>query len=59
MFCCVPLALASQKERRQQLIILHVQNINLNEFRIFSFHSSFWMHDAKFGRNLQALEGIF
>ena len=36
MFLCVPLALASQKERRQQLIIFHVWNIIFSEFILFS-----------------------
>ena len=59
MFLCLPLALASQKERRQRLIILHVWNIIFSEFLLFTFHSSWWMQDAKSGQNVQALEGMF
>ena len=59
MFYCVPLALASQKERRQLLIIPHVWNIIFSEFLFFSFHSSCLMQDTKFKGNVWALEGMF
>ena len=59
MFYCMLLALASQKERKQRLIILHVLNTILDEFLPFYVHSSCWMQDAKFGQNIRALEGMF
>ena len=59
MFFCLPLTLASQSERRQRLIILHVCNIIFNEFLLFSFHSFCWMQDSKLGQNLRTLEGMF
>ena len=59
MFNCRLLALCSQKERRQQLIILYVRNITFCEFLFFSFHSLRWMQDAKSEKNVQALEGMF
>ena len=40
MLNCVHLGLASQKERRQHLIILHVWIIIFSEFLLFYFHSS-------------------
>ena len=40
MFHYVLVVFASQKERRQQLIILHVRNIIFTMFLLFSFHSS-------------------
>ena len=52
MFLCVPLALASPKERSQQLIIF-------GKFLLFSFHSSRWLQDSKSGQNVQAMEGVF
>ena len=55
----LPLALASQKERSQRSIILHVWNIIFSEFLFFSFHSSCWMQDAKSERNVRAFEGMF
>ena len=59
MFHCRLLALSSQKEIRQQLIILYVWNIIFCEFLPFSFHSLGWMQDAKSGKNVRALEGMF
>ena len=46
------LALASQKERKQRLIILHVLNIILSEFLPYYVHSSCEMQDAKFRQNI-------
>ena len=46
MILCLSLSLASQKERRQKLIIFHVQNTIFSEFLLFSFHSLCWMQDA-------------
>ena len=40
-FHCMPQALASQKERKQLLIILFVWNTILSEFLPFSVHSFF------------------
>ena len=37
MFCCLLLALASQKERKQRWIIFHVLNIIISEFLPFLF----------------------
>ena len=59
MFDCVPLAFASQKERRQRLTILHVWNTIFGEFLLFSFHSLCWMQNAWPGQNVGALEGMF
>ena len=63
------LALASQKERKQQWIIHHVLNIILSDFVPSSIHSSCWMQDAKCRQNIQlskvcfdiqiSLDGIF
>ena len=47
------LALASKKEIKQQLIILHVLNITLSEFLPYCVHSSCWMQDAKSGQNIR------
>ena len=58
MFHCRLLALSSQKERRQQLIVLYVWNIIFCEFLLFSFHSLGWIPDAKSGKNVWALEGM-
>ena len=33
-------------------MILHVWNIIFSEFLLFSFHSSCWILDAKFERNV-------
>ena len=52
MFCCMLLAFASLKERKQRLIIHLVLNIIVNEFLRSSVHSSCWMHDAKSRRNI-------
>ena len=52
MFCCMLLALAGQKERKQRWIILHVLNIVLNEFLLSSIHSSCWMQDANSEQNI-------
>ena len=51
-FHCVPLALASQKERRQRLIIF-------SKFLLFSIHLSCWMQDAKSRGNVWALKDMF
>ena len=59
MFCCVLLALASQKERKQRWIIVHVLNFILSEFLLFSVHSSCWMQDAKSGRNIRLSKVCF
>ena len=59
MFCCLLLALSSQKERKQRWIIVHVLNFILNEFRPFSVHSSCWMQDAKCARNVRLLKVCF
>ena len=59
MFHCVLLTLASQKTRRQRLIIFCAWNTILSKFLLFSIHSSCWMQDAKLGKNVQVLEGIF
>ena len=53
MFCCLLLALASQKERKQRWIIFHVLNFIITEFLPSSVHSSCWMQDAKPGRNIR------
>ena len=53
MFCCLLVALASQKERKQRRIIFHVLNFILSDFLPFSIHSSCWMQDAKSGQNIQ------
>ena len=37
MFLCMPLALASLKERKQRLIIVHVWNIIFSDFLFFAF----------------------
>ena len=39
MFHCVLLALASQKERRQRLIILHIWNTFFSDFILSSIYS--------------------
>ena len=52
MFCFMLLALASQNERKQQLIILHLLNIILSEFLPSYVHSSCWMQDAKSMHNI-------
>ena len=59
MFCCMLLALASQKERKQRLIIHHVLNIILIEFLPSSVHSSCWMQYAKSGQNIRLLKVCF
>ena len=59
MFCCMLLALASQKERKQQWIIHHVLNIILSEFLSSSVHSSCWMQDAKSGQNIRLSKVCF
>ena len=53
MFCCLLLALASQKERKQRWIIFHVLNFIIGEFLPSSVHSSCWMQYAKPGRNIR------
>ena len=53
MFCCMRLALASQKERKQRRIIHYVLNFILSEFLPSSIHSSCWMQDAESGRNIR------
>ena len=53
------LELASKEERRKQLIVLHVGNITFSEFLLFSSHSSWWMQDTKFWKNVQVLECVF
>ena len=45
MFICLPQDLASQKERRQLLIILRVLNIIFSEFLLLSFY--FFILDAR------------
>ena len=55
----LPLALASQKERRQKFIILHVWNIIFRDFLFFSFHFLCWMQKAKSMQNVHALKGMF
>ena len=59
MFHCVPIELASQKERRWRLIIPYVWNIIFSEFLLFCFHYSCWMQDPKSGQNVQALKDMF
>ena len=56
MFFCMLLALASQKERKQRLIIHHVLNTIFNEFLPSSLHSSCWMQDAKSRQNIRLLK---
>ena len=52
MFCSMLLPLATQKERKQRLIIHHVLNIILGEFHPSSVHSSNSMQDSKCGQNI-------
>ena len=52
MSCCLLLALASQKERKQRWIIFHVLNFIVNEILPSSIHSSCWMQDAKSAQNI-------
>ena len=52
MFCCLLLALASQKEGKQRWIIFHVLNFIVSEFLPSSIHTSCWMQDTKSGRNI-------
>ena len=59
MFCCLLLALASQKERKQRWIIFHVLNIILSEFLPSFVHSSCSMQDAKSRRNIWLLKVCF
>ena len=59
MFCCMLLALASQKERKQRLIIPHVLNFIIGEFLPSSIHSSCWMQDAESGRNIRLSKVCF
>ena len=59
MFCCLLLALASQKEIKQRWIIVHVLNIILNEFLPSSVHSSYWVQDAKSGQNIRLSKVCF
>ena len=59
MFCCMLLALASQKERKQQFILHHVLIIILNDFLPSSVHSSCWMQDAESGQNIQLSKVCF
>ena len=59
VFFCMLLALASQKERKQRWIIHHVLNFILNEFLPSFIHSSCWMQDAKFGRNIRLSKVCF
>ena len=59
MFCCLLLAMASQKERKQRWIIVHVLNIIINEFLPSSVHSSCWMQDAKSGQNIRLSKVCF
>ena len=53
------LALASQKERKQRLIIHHALNIILSEFLPSSIHSLCWMQDAKSGQNIRLSKVCF
>ena len=53
------LELASQEESWQRLIVRHIWNIISSKFLLFSIHSSCWMEDAKFGKNVYALEFVF
>ena len=59
MFCCMLLALASQKERKQQLIIHHVLNIILSEFLPSSVHPSCWMQDVESTQNIRLSKVCF
>ena len=59
VFCCLLLALASQKERKQRWIIVHVLNFIFSEFLPSSTHSSCWMQDAESGRNIRVSKVCF
>ena len=59
MFCFLLLALASQKERKQRRIIVHVLNFILSEFLPSSVHSSCWMQDAESRRNIRLSKVCF
>ena len=59
MFCCMLLALASQKERKERLIIHHVLNIIISEFLPSSVRSLCWMQDAKSGKNIRLSKVCF
>ena len=59
MFHCLLLALASQKERRCQLIILCLWNIIFSEFLLFSIHSLCQMQDGKSGEIYELLKVCF
>ena len=59
MFCSMLLTLASEKERKQRLIIHHVLNFILSEFLPSSIHSSCLMQDAKSGQNIRLSKVCF
>ena len=59
MFHCVLLVLVGHEERGHRLISLCIWNIIYIEYLLFSIHSLCWVQDAKLGRNVQALEGVF
>ena len=59
VFCCLLLALASQKERKRRWIIVHVLNFIFSEFLPSSVHSSCWMQDAESGRNIRLSKVCF